>query len=53
MNNEFAIKRLEQVRNVFAFCHFSNITFSDAYQVAGNIFSETTIVPYKIKIVIF
>ena len=34
MNKEFAIKRLEQVRDVFAFCCFSGMAFSDVYQLS-------------------
>ena len=34
MNKEFSIKRLEQVRDVFAFCCFSGMAFSDVYQLS-------------------
>lgn len=34
MNKEFAIKRLEQVRDVFAFCCFTGMAFADVCQLS-------------------
>lgn len=47
LNKEFSIKRLEQVRDVFAFCCFSGMAFSDvSTSLTGNIWSEAITVRY-------